>query len=428
MLYPLVFEAEGFILLTGTNLEYTKTFNRRIVLETIRLYGPTSRAEIARRTALTVQTVSVIVQELADRGLVARRGKVRGRRGQPAVEFTLNAKGAFTVGLNLDRDRLTGVLIDLTGEVQQHVHYSLTHLPGPSEATPLMHEAVHHLIKGQNLNRERLQGVGIGLPGPLDILNANAETMITHPNLADWDGIYVKEVFTKNLDLPVFIENNATAAAIGERWYGAGQMVSSFLYIFFGVGLGGGVILNGQSHRGFGGFAGELNDIPVNLDWNYGKPENVTRLGQYFSLANLYKELKSKGVTASSPADLEALYTKRDPCLIVWLDSAAQHLAPVLTTVENILDPEAIFFGGRLPNTLMDYLLEQLDHLLLQLRSKWKSYQPKLLRAQAGEDAAALGVATLPLYEAFAPHHQVLLKKNGEKSSPGRKGGELVPL
>ncbi|MER3482798.1 MAG: sugar kinase, partial [Meiothermus sp.] len=133
-------------MLSGTNLEYTRFYNQRVVLEAIRLHEPVSRAEIARRTGLTNQTVSNIVGELLGRGVVQVGSKRMGRRGQPALEISLNPQGAFSIGLHLDRDHLAGVLMDLKGTVHRQVSYE-AQMPSPAKALKLMQKAVLELQK-----------------------------------------------------------------------------------------------------------------------------------------------------------------------------------------------------------------------------------------------------------------------------------------
>ena len=113
-------------MLHGTNLEYTKAYNFRIVLETIRKLGPISRADVARQTGLTAQTVSNITRRLIASNLVGEAGQTRVGRGAPATNLIINPDGAFSIGLDLDEEHLTGVLIDLEGRLRQRVYYALS--------------------------------------------------------------------------------------------------------------------------------------------------------------------------------------------------------------------------------------------------------------------------------------------------------------
>jgi predicted NBD/HSP70 family sugar kinase len=396
-------------MLSGTNLEYTRSYNQRVVLEAIRLFEPVSRAEIARHTGLTIQTVSNIVGELVERGVVEASSRRFGRRGQPALEITLNPEGAFSIGLHLDRDHFTGVLVDLRGQVHQQMHHELD-FPTPDEALPLLRRSVQHLIAARALQPERLWGIGLGLPGPIE---AETGKLVAPPNFPGWDGISVAEALTQEPGLPVYVENDATAAAIGERWYGAGRLMNHFFYVYFGVGLGGGLVLNGHPYRGHWGNAAEFGHVPVEPGGRPCPCGGVGCLEQYVSMAALYKAMHQEGLAVRRPEDLEALFREKNPALLRWLEEAARYLVPALVAVENLLNPEAIFFGGRLPGPLLDYLLEQLAKLLPSRRMRGLPHHPRLERAQATGDAACLGAATLPFYETIAPSHHLLLKKIG---------------
>jgi len=208
----------------------------------------------------------------------------------------------------------------------------------------------------------------------------------------------------------VFLENNATAAAVGERWYGAGQQLGTFFYIYFGSGLGGGLIMEGRPYEGFTGNAGEIGYMPTGLAGDAPNDE-APHVGLHFNMSRLYAELRQDGAEAQTLEDLDGLLRSNHPRLLRWMDAAAHHLTGLVLAVEYIIDPEAIFFGGRLPNTVLEGLMERVAQQLPLRRIVGKTSSPRLLLARAGVDAAALGVATLPTYEFLAPAPQVLLKQ-----------------
>ncbi len=401
-------------MLVGTNLKYTKAYNFRIVLETIRRFGPLSRAEIARRTELTAQTVSNITRELLDMNLVREAERLREGRGAPSILLALNAEGAFSIGLDLDKDHLTGVLVDFVGQVRERMHYELN-FPSPSEAMDLLTETTQELMRRHDLSREHIWGVGVGLPGPMDISKDSVATNVANPKaFPGWHNIPVADILRKRLALPVYLENNATAAAIGERWYGDGQHIGTFFYLYFGAGLGGGLVIDGQPHEGHTGNAGEVGYcyLPTSSTPGSEPPSERPHLGVLFNLPRLYQRLREQGTEAAHPEDLARLYEANHAILNEWLDTGAQHLAPVLLTIEYLLDPEAIFFGGRLPDVIFRALRDRIEAILPHLRIEEKPSAMDIRIATAGIDAAALGVATLPMYHSFAPAPGVLLKNN----------------
>ncbi len=400
-------------MLKGTNSEFGKVFNLRIVLETIRLHGPVSRAETARITSLTRTTVSSIVLQLIERGLVIETGRSSGKRGMPSTLLELNPEGAFAVGLDMDRDHLTAVLMDFAGSVRQRIHHDLD-FPTPDEGLDLLVDVTRSLIAQEAIVDDQILGVGVGFPGPLSSHAHDAASPVVVPLFfPGWQDVPIVRILTERLALPVLLENNASAAAVGEYWYGD-HAFRHFYYVYLGVGLGGGAILNGQPYEGFRGNAGELGYLAVQL------PERTTHLGEFFHLPTLYTKLREAGGRAATPHDLEALYRQRHEVLLAWLESAALHLAPALIAIEHLFDPEAIIAGGRLPEPLLQHLLSALASRLPTLRQEGKPYAAALLPARAGDDAAALGLATLPIYRSVAPNsvHQFEARPHAPRRSP----------
>ena len=186
-------------LLQGTNLKHAHALNQRVVLETVRLRGPLSRAEISGHTSLASQTVSNIVDLFLDSGVLETVGRRSGRRGQPAIEININPGGGHAIGVHLDRDHLTVVLLDLAGTCLQVVQREWDFL-SPGEALPLMTDMVRAAVGEQGLHIEDLWGVGVGLPGPLDM---QAGSLVNPPNFPGWDGFPLRDLLAERLGLPV---------------------------------------------------------------------------------------------------------------------------------------------------------------------------------------------------------------------------------
>lgn len=408
-------------MLTGTNLVYTKQYNLRIVHEAIRRFGPLSRAEIARRTALTAQTVSNLVRELLASGLVYEAERRQEGRGAPSTALALNPDGAFALGLDLDRDHLTGVLVDLVGVARQRVQIQLD-TPTPQEALELMVRTAETLITREGLTRERVRGMGAGIPGPMHQAPQGGDYLVNPKAFAGWHHVPLASWLRERLRMPVFLENNATAAAMGERWYGAGQQIGTFFYMYLGSGLGGGLVVEGQTYAGFTGNAGEIGYFPARLPGDQIPEGENPHVGLHFNVPRLYESLRREGAEARTPEDLDRLLSEGHPRLLAWMDGAGEHLATLVLAVEYLLDPEAIFFGGRLPDRVLQGLMERVARQLPARRIAGKEAASSLLLATAGVDAAALGVATLPIYELFAPAPKVLLKRGRSRPRASTAG------
>lgn len=390
--------------LSGANLEYAHKHNQRVILETVRLHGPLSRVEISRHTALSTQTVSNIVDKLLESDILQIGARRSGLRGQPAVEIDLNPKGGYAIGLHLDRDHMVGVLLDLCGGQHQLIQHEWN-FPTPEDALPCLKATVISLYRREGLRKSDIWGVGLALPGPLDL---QAGRLVSPPNFPGWDGVPISDLLSDAVDLPVFLENDATAAAVGERWFGQGREVRNYFYVFFGVGVGGGMVIDGKPYRGAFNTAAMFGHISVEPHGERCLCGGRGCLELYISLASLYASIDGPGETPHSVAEVTKHFEDQDPRLLAWIDQAADHLAPALVTLENLLNPEAIVFGGRFPAPVFEALLSRVRVKLSDAQMSALAHHPRLLRAHTDNNAAALGAATLPLFESFTPSGGVM--------------------
>ena len=403
-------------MMKGVASEQARPHNRRVVLEAIRLNEPISRAEIARHTGLAAQTVSYIVSNLITEGLTVSRGRRRGGMGQPALELELDASGAFAIGLHLDQDHIGTVLVDLKGNPLRIVNHRESFVT-PEQAVDFLTQVVNDLIVENNVPRERLWGVGLALPGPI------YETVGEggRPSTQDlWIRAPVRDLLAQALNLPVFVENDGTAAAIGEYWYASSRATQNFLYVFFGLGLGGGLIVDGQPFRGFLGNAFEFGHMHVQPNGAACRCGGRGCLEMYASPLSLQQSMIAAGLERVHPEEMSVALETQTEWFEHWLSEAADHLASAVVSCENLFDPEAIVFGGRLPRTLLERIVTTLEPIVSQRRMRNRDYQPRLLCAEVGEHAAALGAATLPIHTALAPDRNMLLKPRRATTAVGR--------
>lgn len=386
--------------LRGTNQEFGRPYNRRIVLEAIRLYQPISRAAIARRVGLSLQTVSNIVQEFEKLNfLVAQRAIPKGR-GQPAIGLTLNPDAGYAVGLQLSTDRLKGILVDLAGQVRAAREAQVT-TATPDVALPLMAAMVGELSDERAAGR--VLGVGLVMPGPF---NVESMSFVGPTTLAGWDRVPIAERLSTLTGLPAFLGGDSMAAALGERMHGVGRNLESFYYIYFGMGLGGGAVIDGQSFSGSWGNAGEFGHLPVVPD---GKPCSCGNRGcleVYVSLHALRCALKEAGIVGD--ADLAALHAAGDPALGAWLDQAVPLLRRAICTVENLFDPQCVVLGGMLPAPLLAHLKQRLEPLLPSVSNRVGRSEPRLRLSTLGSDSALHGAAVLALSGMLSPRFGLL--------------------
>ncbi len=407
-------------MLTGTNLSHAKRHNLQIVHETIRLFAPISRADVARRTGLTAQTISNLVRQLVEAGLVVETARATGGRGAPPIQLDVNPDAAFSVGIDLDTDHLTGVLVDLSGSVRARSNREVR-LSSPAEALDVCEAITTALADKAGIAVDRVWGVGLGIPGPMRP-GPDGTYLVSPIAFPDWHDEPLAEQLSGRLGLPVFIENNATAAALGEHWYGAGRHLGTFFYVYLGSGLGGGLVVQGTPFEGHAGNAGEIGYLSPCTGAEGDRP---THVGELFNLAKLYERLADAGVEAATPADLLALHEAGDPAFEAWFARVAEELGTILFTVRAILDPEATFVGGRWPDALLADLLERARGHLAAKAVPGGLDAPELRLATAGADAGALGVASLPLYHAFAPRQRAALRRVDASEGDGTATGSV---
>lgn len=382
----------------GSNPERNRAHNRRVVLEVIRLHGHLGRTEIARRAQLTAQAVANIVEELLDEGLLVELGRMRSGRGQPPIQFAVNPNGPVTVGVEIAADHMVTVLLDLSGGLRAQ-SISPLERTDPEYIPGKVAEEIGKLRA--SAQETRLLGVGVVMPGPFDIEGMSSVGPATLPG---WTGADPVKLIAKATGESVVLENDATAAAVGERLYGAGRQSGNFCYLYFGVGLGLGVIQDGRPLRGAFGNAGEIGHVglvPRKGKTSYGAAGALER---FVSVYALREQLALAGIYAANVDDIQALHDDNNPHLMAWIASAADYLAPTVGMLENIFDPETIIFGGGLPDSVLDAVIAALDPLPVSVATRRTRTAPRVLRGQTGQLTASLGAAALPLLDTVSPH------------------------
>lgn len=366
-----------------------RAHNRALVLEEIRLHGPVTRVEIHRRTGLTVAGVAGVVVRLIDEGLVREVGRrIRGR-GQPATLLDLDPEAGFTVGLHLDRDLVSGTIVDLKGVARGTLRTTIA-VPTPGAAVDLLRETYRALLVSAPMAEGRVLGVGLVTVGPLD---PDRGRVLGPPNFPGWSDVPLRDEVAAALGMPVWLQNNATAAALGEAWYGAGRGTRNLLYVYVGLGLGGGVLLNGRLHIGSGRNAGEIGHVPVRAGGRWQPLEDVVSLR---ALRATFGE-RAERLESASPDEIA-----RHEDLRAWLNEAAETLGAVLAGVDNILDLDAIVVGGRLAPGLATALVRELAAVVPRFQMPNRPHAARVVQGLVRDDVATLGAAALPLYDVFS--------------------------
>lgn len=385
----------------GSNPERNRAHNRRVVLEVIRVHGHLGRTEIARRAKLTAQAVTNIVEELLEEGMLIELGRLRTGRGQPPIQFAVNPDGPVTAGIEIAADHMVSVLLDLSGRVRAQSIIRLEDT-GPGTVPKLVADEIARLQTELSASpRPKLLGLGVVMPGPFEIEGMSSVGPATLPG---WTGHDPRRLFSEATGFDVVVENDATAAVVGERLYGAGRQLTNFCYLYFGVGLGLGVIHDGRPMRGAFGNAGEIGHIGLVPRNGKGKAGPAGALERFVSVFALRERLAMAGIYAKTVEDIERLHLEQNPTLLAWIETAADYLSPTVALLENIFDPETIIFGGGLPDAVLQAVIEAINPLPVTVATRDKRALARVLRGQTGQLTAALGAAALPLLDTVSPH------------------------
>lgn len=385
--------------LSGTNLERAGDHNQRVTLHAIRINGPVTRAELARMTGLTGPSITNITNRLLKDGLVLKAGLVRGSRGQPANRFVINPDSCYSLGLNIDRDHVTLVVLDFVGRIRARASREIA-FAKPDAVRTLVQGSIGPMLRKAGIARGRLIGAGIAFPDDL----TRAELPDQPEDYAIWSTVRVDQLIRDVLRIPVFVENDAAAAAIGELQFGAGQRYRSFFYLLVTAALGGGLVADGSYVRGATGRSGEIGWL--NAPDRRGAPVQLQRI---VSLSALYARLAEDGVRIHSPGELVAAAGNAPRIIERWIREAADALFESFVAINCLINPEAILIGGRLPSQLIDQLAAALNARLASCAPLLPAVAP-VARATMADDAPAVGAAILPFSDRFLPTRYALLK------------------
>ena len=384
--------AGGASLVRGSNQSGMRNHNERLVLSLIRQRGPLPKAEIARVSGLSAQTVSVIMRALEAEGLLIKGDPVRGKVGQPSVPMRLAREGAYFFGLKVGRRSVELVLTDFHGRVLHRAMQTHTH-PTPEFTVAFLHKNIAELLEHLPIaQRSKVAGLGIAIPF---FLWDWAESLgVEDSEMAAWRTADIRSDIAARYDFPVFLQNDASAACGAEVVFGPSDGPRDFLYFYVGYFIGGGVVLNGALYTG-GGNAGALGPLPV------PRPNGkVQPLIDVASLSVLESRLHGFGVATTTMWQSSEDWDIDADTLAVWIDGAAYGLAHAITAACAVIDFGAVLIDGWIPKSLRADLVAAVNREL-DMQNFTGLQRPDVRGGTIGADARVLGAASLPLSERF---------------------------
>lgn len=377
----------------GSNQSGIRAHNERLLLSILRQNGPMAKADIARSTGLSAQTVSNIMRGLEDDGLIVKGEPQRGRVGQPSVPIALAADGAYFWGLKIGRRSAELVLINFLGKVVGSAHKTYRY-PTPEDTVGFAREAVEDVSATLSPHqRSRIAGLGIAMP--FRIWRWAREINVAPETMSAWKTFDVAAALEDVCNCPVFLENDASAACGAELVFGDGTLPPDFLYFYIGYFIGGGVVLNNRLYTGPTGNAGAIGPLPV-----VGPDGRMVQLLDVASLSRLEREVLASGGDIDSLWRAPENWDVPEEILHRWVDATAAALSQAIVATLSVIDFEAILIDGWMPAGLRDELVAATRRHMAGANMTGLN-TPKVREGTIGADARALGAASLPLSHRF---------------------------
>ena len=393
------------------------TINKRMVLETIRENRSINKAEIARQTELSVPTAMKITDELVERGIVRSCGRLERAGGKRPEMYEFAGDAYYSIGVDIAPTSIKVILMDLAGKVLIKNKCHTVYPQRPDEVVERIAQLVAATINASNINTGLVLGIGVGMPGILDL---NEGLVVFSPNF-HWENEPLLEPLRKKLmqktgiDFSLNLENSNRALALGEQFFGSGVGYNYFICINLGYGIGSAVIENGEFYLGSSGTSGELGHITVEKDGplcTCGNNGCLEAVASGRAIAQQARNLITSGVCTeilqTAGGNLELLEAKHvfeaarhgDLAALDLVRKAGEYIGIGIASYINLLDPEKIVLAGGMSGE--EILIEQIERVVNIRRMRFAGRKVKTQVSHLGEFATAVGAASILLKQLLA--------------------------
>lgn len=374
----------------GSNREQVRQHNLSAILRLLRQFGTMSRSALTQRTGLNRSTISDLVTELQELGLITEsEANVTQGVGRPSLMVSFSDE-VVVFAVNPDTDATTVGVVTLSGKVIDKVRHTHPEVPSPNESVEIATKLISEL-RASMPTTYRIAGIGVAIPGQIRVEDGVVR-LAPHLN---WVEVPFARMLHQQTGLPVFIDNDASLGSIAERDLGAGRGFSEIVYLFGGSGgIGGGVIHGGILLRGAAGYAGELGHVRI----SDSPREDYSGLqGTLESLVRREDLLAALKIESADDAELEEVLSKPVSSKVQkLLEAQIDALAIAIGNYVNIFNPEIVLIAGYL------VVLHSYDRDRLLSRFRWSTLtapQDRLLvkTAELGPNLLMIGAAGLPI-------------------------------
>lgn len=388
---------------TSADVSMMREFNQSLVLNLIRQAGRISRADIAKRLHLSRSTVSSIINDLIADNLVREVGAGHSQGGRRPILLEFNGQAGYVVGVDVGATHILALLTDLQARPVVRLEGPFEVEEGPETGLEHIVELIEQALEKAGVGMERVVGVGVGVPGPLDFGTGKT---IFPPIMPGWHDIPLRERLQKRLGKPVHLDNDANLGAIAEYWWGAGRGAHNVAFVKVGTGIGCGLILEGHIYRGEIGSAGEIGHAVIDED---GPPCRCGSTGCLEAMASapaIVQAFREASTRTDQPAaitiaDLIAAARDGDTTARRIFALAGRRIGTALTSLVNILNPGIIVIGGGVARAGA-FFLEPLRETVRRCALPVAASSTRVVESKLGPEAVAIGAVTAILQEFFS--------------------------
>lgn len=380
--------------------------NLSLTLNLIRERGMVTRAEIIEHTQLSGTTISSLVNVLIASDFVSEAGIGVSSGGRRPVKLEFNYNVRYVLGVDMGASHITAVIMNLNGKVVASLTRPIDVVRNPTAALEAIRNMVFLLLSQSGIHLEDLLGVGATVPAPL--IDDRTGRFLTY-YMPAWAGVLPADEIRKLINLPVYIENDANAAAVAEKWWGSGRAWETLAYIKIGTGVGSGLILNNEIYRGFSGTAGEIGHSTIEADGRLCRCGNHGCMESYVGIPGFLQDAR-KSLMGMSQFDgrldsltvSEVIQAAKDenPAARQTIASAGRYLGIGIANLINLFNPGIIILGGDLV-AAGDYLMDSVRASVNERTIPFDTHKEKLILSELGSDAVAIGAATIVIQHSF---------------------------
>lgn len=382
-----------------------REINLSIILNALRDHPPLSRAALAVATGLNKTTVSSLVQQLIDAGFVTETGVGKNITGRPGILLQLNPLAGGIIGVEMGVDFISVVLTDFAARVIWRHQERTDRREEQAAILDRVLATIETAVGQAGMHSLPILGLAFGVPGLVDV---ESGTLLYAPNL-HWENVPLREMLQARFTFPVFVENEASIAAFGETFFGVARGSRNVLYVSAGVGIGGGLVLDGRIYPGGAGFAGEVghmtiepNGLPCECG-NRGCWETVASQSAVFrrvheqiaagTLSSLARFKNGKREHLTLPIVIGAA-EEGDVLARQTLYETGKYLGIGLANLVNALNPEMVVFGGILC-LAKEFLLPVIQQTISERALRWSSRATQIVVAAYSSDACVMGAVAM---------------------------------